>query len=276
MNNLIQQVALEIEYRGYAQRTCESYCQHLKQLEKAVGRPLDELGNQDLNLYFARPEIRRLSRATLLIKLNSLNFLYKHVLHKEFDVNVVLPKPVQKKPDYLKKSEIERLINHCSDLRIKTMMILTYGCGLRLSEVTQVKVQNIDGKRKTILIERGKGGKPRYVVVSDSVLHQLRVYWKVYHPNTYMFYSLRNFSEPICKTTFSKALRKVARQLGMENRVSAHKLRHAYATHQLEAGMPLHQLQHQLGHSDLKTTQFYLHWLPELGHGGIDLYASMR
>ena len=162
------------------------------------------------------------------------------------------------------------------DLRIKTMVILTYACGLRLSELTQVKVQNIDGQRKTILIERGKGGKSRYVVVPESALQQLRIYWRTYHPSTWLFYSLRDFTTPIGKTTFSKALRKVAKELGMENRLSAHKLRHAYATHQLESGMPLHQLQHQLGHSDIKTTQTYLHWLPELGHGGVDLLANMR
>lgn len=276
MNNLIQQVALEIEYRGYADKTRETYCHHLQQIENYLGQPLSQVTEQQLNCYFASPAVRRLSRSSVLIKVNSLNFLFKYILHKSFRIDVVVPKQRSKPPVYLTREEIRSIIQQCADLRIKTMIILTYACGLRLSELTQIKVQNIDGHRKTILIEYGKGGKPRYVVVPESALQQLRVYWRVYHPTTWLFYSLRDFSTPIGKTTFSKALRKVARDLGMEDRVSAHKLRHAYATHQLEAGMPLHQLQHQLGHSDIKTTQCYLHWLPELGHGGVDLLADMR
>ncbi|EWH08542.1 ISSod25 integrase [Catenovulum agarivorans DS-2] len=276
MNNLIQQVALEIEYRGYADKTRETYCQHLQQIEHYLGQPLDQVTEQDLNRYFASPAVRRLSRASVLIKVNSLNFLFKYILQKTFNIDIVVPKQRSKPPIYLTRNDIQSIIQQCTDLRIKTMVILAYACGLRLSELTQVKVRNIDGQRKTILIERGKGGKSRYVVVPESALQQLRVYWRIYHPSTWLFYSLRDFTTPIGKTTFSKALRKVAKQLGMEDRVSAHKLRHAYATHQLEAGMPLHQLQHRLGHSDIRTTQCYLHWLPELGHGGVDLLADVR
>nr|WP_272943725.1 tyrosine-type recombinase/integrase [Gayadomonas joobiniege] len=192
------------------------------------------------------------------------------------NLELVLPKPRQVIPQYLSRAEIALLIKNCHELRLKTMTMLCYGCGLRLRELTHVKVSNIDGQRKTIFIENGKGNKQRYVVVPETVLHQLRVYWQAFHPTYWMFYPRWLNTQPISPSGYTKALRKVAKRIGLEDKCNIHKLRHAYATHQLEAGMPLHQLQQQLGHSSIKTTQCYLHWLPELGHGGIDLLANMR
>jgi site-specific recombinase XerD len=80
----------------------------------------------------------------------------------------------------------------------------------------------------------------------------------------------------MANSSYSRALQKVAADACLTKRCNVHKLRHAYATHQLEAGMPLHQLQHQLGHTDIRTTQTYLHWLPELGHGGTDLLQRLE
>lgn len=276
MNNLIQQVALEIEYRGYSEKTKQSYCGHLERVTQHLGKPLDQVSDETLNTYFQRPEIRKLSRSSVLLIVNSIHFLFKNILHRPLKLDLVLPKTKQIAPEYFSKSEIRLLIAGCDSIRLKTMTMLCYGCGLRLSELTHIKVKNIDGQRKTILIENGKGGKARYVVVPESVLHQLRCYWQSCHPTNWMFASKILPDRPLSDSAYRKELRHVALKLGLVGKFNVHKLRHAYATHQLEAGMPLHQLQHQLGHNDIRTTERYLHWLPELGHGGVDLLASMR
>jgi len=273
MNTLIEQVKTEIAYRGYSQSTCKSYCEHLLKLSRYFNKSLDLITDDELNVFFKDPVIRKLSRSSQKVQINSIWFLFKHILHRPLNLDIALPKAKSHAPTYLSRDDIRRLIDSCTDLRLKTLIMVCYGCGLRIGELLHIKVKNIDGQRNTLLIEQGKGDKSRYVVVPQSVLNQLRCYWKMYHPTGWMFYSRWLMDNPMSATTFRRLLKKQAHDCGL-TQCHPHALRHAYATHQLESGMPLHQLQHQLGHSDIRTTQSYLHWLPELGHGGIDLLAS--
>lgn len=272
-SQLIENVKQEIAYRGYSQSTCKSYCEHLLKLSNFYNKPLDLITDDELNAFFNDPAIRKLSRASQKLQINSIWFLFKHILHRPLNLDIALPKPKSRAPSYLSRDDILRLIESCTDMRLKTLIMVCYGCGLRIGELLRIKVQDIDGHRKTMLIEHGKGDKSRYVVMSDSVLHQLRCYWQMYHPTYWMFYSRWLMDKPMSASSFRKPLKKQSQYVGLKH-CNPHALRHAYATHQLEAGMPLHQLQHQLGHSDIRTTQSYLHWLPELGHGGIDLLAN--
>ena len=273
MNSLIDQVKSEIAYRGYSDKTAKSYCAHLQKLSDYFNKSLDSISDEELNAFFKDPAIRTLSRASQKVQINSIWFLYKNVLHRPLNLDIVLPKAKSHPPTYITRHEIHQLIDTCTDMRLKTLIMLCYGCGLRIGELLRVKVQDIDGKRKTILIALSKGNKSRFVVVSDSVLEQLRSYWKMYHPTQWMFYSRWEVENPMSQSSFRRILQTHAQACGLKT-CHPHALRHAYATHQLEAGMPLHQLQHQLGHRDIRTTQSYLHWLPELGHGGIDLLAN--
>lgn len=276
MNGLIQQVITEIQFRGYSSNTKQSYTSHLLRMTKYFGRPLDEVSCDELNTYFQHPSVRRLSYASIALQINSLAFLYKHVLKRPLTLDVVMPRQKKQPPDFLSQHDVMQLIKYCGTLRMKTMTMLCYGCGLRLSELTHIKVKDIDGKRQTVFIENGKGNKHRYVVIPESVLRQLRHYWQKYRPTNWMFYSQLLETRPMANSSYSRALQKVAAEAGLTKRCNVHKLRHAFATHQLEAGMPIHQLQHQLGHTDIRTTQRYLHWLPELHHGGADLLKTLE
>ena len=213
MNPLIEQVKTEIAYRGYSQRTCKSYCEHLLKLSHYFSKPLDLITDEELNVFFNDPAIRKLSRASLKVQINSIWFLFKHILHRPLNLDISLPKAKTRAPTYLSRDDIKRLIESCTDMRLKTLIVVCYGCGLRIGELLHIKVQNIDGQRKTILIEQGKGDKSRYVVVSDSVLNQLRCYWKMYHPTGWMFYSRLLMDKPMSASTFRKPLRKHAQAL---------------------------------------------------------------
>lgn len=273
MNTLIEQVRLEIAYRGYSSKTEKSYCDALQKVSRFFNKPLDKVSTDELNQFFKDPSTRRLSRSSQSLIINSLAFLYKHILKRALKLDVALPKAAFKAPAYISRSEIQALIAACDHVRVKTLIMLCYGCGLRISEALQLKVADIDSERNTLYIEHGKGKRARYVVLPPSVLAQLRVYWLAYRPTDWLFYAPYYPQRPISASTFRKPLRALAKRCGVSKAGHPHALRHAFATHQLEAGMPLHQLQHQLGHQDIRTTEGYLHWLPELGHGGVDLLA---
>lgn len=274
MNILFEQIKQEIQYRGYSPRTSETYCKCLLKISNFFHKPLNEVTDDELNLFFHDPATRKLSRSTQVLLINSLNFLFANVLQRPLNLNVILPKKEIAPPNFLSREEIRILLDRCHNLRCKTMITVCYGCGLRVGEVIHLRVCDIDGKRKTLYIERAKGNQSRFVVASESVLVQLRHYWRAYHPTHWMFYSKWFPERPISSSSFTKQLNKLGKECGLNKRCNPHALRHSFATHQLEAGMPLHQLQHQLGHQNIKTTETYLHWLPELGHGGADLLAD--
>lgn len=275
MSKLRQAFHQEVTLRGFSQRTRESYLCAIEGLARYVQQPLHRLTDSQLQDYFRHLSLnKKLSRATILLHLNAVNFLYKHVLHKSFDIAICWPKRKQKIPDLLSKAEVRAIIEHVDNEKYRVMLMLLYGCGLRISEVLNLKVSDIDGERQTLKVREGKGEKDRFVVVPPSLLTVLRYYWCHYHPTCWLFPSQRNKDEALHQSSLRKQLKQAWRHSGVLKSCSPHSFRHAYATHQLEAGMSLHQLQHQLGHSDVKTTSRYLHWLPELHNNGADLLVD--
>jgi integrase len=213
---------------------------------------------------------RELSGASCRVIYNGIRFLYLQVLDwKEFDVPVAMPKLVRRIPELLTRAEVAALLGALSNRKHRMLLTLAYGCGLRVSEVVSIKVRQIDGERHLLRVEQGKGGKDRLVMISDGLLARLRQYWSSHRPVRWLFPS-REPEECVSVDTAQKAYRNARGRVGLEKIGGFHSLRHAYATHQLEDGMPVHVLQRQLGHSDLRTTMRYLHWVPDYrqGHSG--------
>jgi integrase len=157
------------------------------------------------------------------------------------------------------------------------MLTLCYGCGLRLSELVGLKVRDIDGERRLLRVEQGKGAKDRLVPLPETLLLQLRVYWRQYRPREWLFpgFSRR---QPLSGTTIQKVFTQTKAQAGIKKIGGIHGLRHAYATHQLEAGLPVHRLQRLLGHDCIQSTLRYVHWVPDYreGQGAHDLVAALE
>jgi len=277
MQHLLQQFNEEITLRGYSERTRKTYHYAIDQVYRHFGQPLDTISDKQLADYFRYLNLEKHhARATLQLHLNAINFLFKHVLHRSFSISISLPKRKQKLPKLLTPSDISALIFYCKSNKYRAMVALCYGCGLRISELTHVKVSDIDGQRQLLKVCQGKGGKDRLVIISPLLLQFMRQYWLQYRPETWLFSTYSHgMSHPIHDSTFRKSLAQTAGLSGIIKPCSPHSLRHAYATHQLQAGMPLNQLQQQLGHQSIKTTERYLHWSPELGHQGTDLLANL-
>jgi site-specific recombinase XerD len=265
---------------GFSPRTQHSYLYVVTALARYYRRSPDQLKVEDLQVFFNYlVQERSLSPASCRVYLHGIRFLYLKVLHwAHFDVTLVLPKRPQRIPELLTRQEVARLLTVVLNPKHQALLSVTYGCGLRVSEAVALKVKDIDGERHLLRIEQGKGAKDRMVPLAPGVLQALRRYWRIRHPMLWLFPSDLLPDRHLHITTPQKVYHTAKTTSGIEKCGGIHALRHAYATHQLERGLPIHELQRLLGHSDLRSTQRYLHWLPGVtpqNGGPADLIANL-
>lgn len=263
MTPLRQQMISAMHQRGLSQRTHETYLYAVRQLAKYFHRPPDQLTPDDIQSFFVYlVQQKGLSHASCRLHLNALRFLFLQVLQRpSFDVPVTFPKRAQKIPELLTRREVRDLIAACGNLKHRSMLLTGYGCGLRVSELVAIKLQHIDGERRLLRVEQGKGARDRLVALSDGLLQALREYWRQFRPRQWLFPNANQPHLHLNVTSIQKAYRRAKQAAGIDKRGGIHALRHAYATHQLENGLAVHQLQHQLGHRHLTTTLRYVHWV---------------
>ncbi|KXK29498.1 MAG: integrase [Bacteroidetes bacterium OLB12] len=204
-------------------------------------------------------ETLKLSENTLHSRINALKFYYEQVLNRErFFWDIPRPKKHQLLPKVISKERVADLINAIDNLKHKTIIMLTYACGLRVSEVVSLKVSAIDGQRRLLFIERAKGKKDRVVSLNPNMLVMLREYYKRYKPKTYLFEG-QNRDEHLSERSIQLVIQKAKRKAGIRQEGSMHMLRHSFATHLLDKGIDVVFIQKILGHNDIKTTLRYLH-----------------
>jgi integrase/recombinase XerD len=162
----------------------------------------------------------------------------------------------RKLPAVLSADEVVRFLEAVSSLKARVALTTAYPASLRVSEVTGLKAADIDSDRMVIRIERGKGGKERYVMLSEQLLGILRSYWRLAHPERFLFPG-RDKHRPIEPTVLHAACRSARAAAGIDKRVSVHVLRHSFATHLLESGVDIRIIQALLGHENLSTTARY-------------------
>jgi site-specific recombinase XerD len=187
-----------------------------------------------------------------------VNTLKRHYPRDEFSY----PKTPRRLPIILSHEEVRRLIDAAGNLSHRAMLMMLYSTGMRRSELTRLKVSDIDSQRMVIRIHQGKGRKDRDVPLSPKLLETLREYWRFMKPQSYLFPGRVNNREKAGHITAKAvylACRVTARRAGIQKRVGPHTLRHSLATHLLEAGADLHTIQLLLGHADIKHTTVYLH-----------------
>lgn len=189
--------------------------------------------------------------------MSGLRFFYHITLKRgrpTFDI------PLSRKPSQLpvilSREEVERIIAHATPAKHRTMLLTTYAAGLRLNEVLHLRVTDIDSARMTIRVEQGKGRKDRYTVLAPRLLAELRGYWTLAHPRSWLFPSSHT-GQPLDPSALQRAYHLAKRQAGIAKPGGIHGLRHAFATHLLEAGVDLHTIQRLLGDEHISTTTRY-------------------
>ena len=224
------------------------------------GKPPDRLGAEHIRQYqlFLVQE-KKVSRPTFIQMVCALRFFYCHTLNRKISMErIPFPRRERKLPLILSREEVQALLEAPGKLRNRTVLATLYGCGLRVAEVTQLKVSDIDSARNVLQVRHGKGRKDRQTLLPAKLLELLRCYWRNQRPTDWLFPSA-DATRPISAKTVFLACRKAAQKAGISKPIHPHSLRHAFATHLLEAGVNLRTIQILLGHANLETTARYLH-----------------
>jgi site-specific recombinase XerD len=222
--------------------------------------PADDLKPEHLKRYLVYCyEKLGLKENTLHSRINAMKFYYEQVLAREkFFWEIPRPKKHLILPKLLNEKELSRLFNSLANKKHKALLFTAYSAGLRVSEIVNLKIKDIDSDRMQIFIKKAKGKKDRYVSLSPVLLDILRSYFKTYKPRIWLFeseYSGSAYPVRTVQQIFANAKRKA----GITKDVGIHSLRHSFATHLLEKGVDIRYIKDLLGHFDIKTTERYLH-----------------
>jgi site-specific recombinase XerD len=252
-----------LELRGMAARTREAYIDAVARLARHYGRSPDTLEAEQVRQYLLHLlRERKLARSSVNQYGCAYRFFYGTVLGLDGDAfQIPLAPAPQRLPEILSREEIARLFAAACHAKARTFLMLAYGSGLRLSELCALRAADIDSAadRMCIRVVQGKGGKDRYVPLAADVLRLLRRWWCTARPAQWLFAAARDGGVPTRPKTAQRWYRGAAARAGITKQGGIHGLRHAYATHLLEAGVDLYSLQQWLGHGHISTTTRYLH-----------------
>ena len=264
MTNLRKQMLEELQRRNYSESTIRGYLQAVQQFAVHFGRSPDKLGPDDLRSYQAYLLTeRKLAVGSVVARVAALRFFFVRTLkRRDFREELPYPKDHRRLPAVLSLEEVGRLIDAAGNLMQRALLMTLYGTGMRRTEVSMLKVCDVDSRRMMIRVERGKGGAGRDLPLSPALLETLREYWRWKKPQVYLFPSStgqRGQDRPISDKTVWYACKEAAVHARIAKHVTPHTLRHSWATHLLEGGTDLRTIQVLLGHADLETTAKYLH-----------------
>ena len=249
--------------KAYSPSTIRTYTNELVQfLNTLNSQPASSFTVPRLKDYFQYCFVTlKLSEATLHSRINALKFYYEQVLGQEkFFWEIPRPKKPEQLPKLLNEIELRNLFNALTNKKHKAMLFTTYSAGLRVSEIVNLKIRDIDSSRMQIFIERAKGKKDRYVNLSPVLLDILRNYIKVYVPRAKEFlFESEQTLEAYPIRTVQQIFTNAKNKAGIKKEVGIHSLRHSFATHLLDKGTDIRFIKDLLGHFDIKTTERYLH-----------------
>ena len=260
MTPLRQRMLEDLQIRRYSPTTIRIYLHCIAEFAQHFGKPPDRLGAEHIRQYqlFLIKE-KKVARPTFIQVVCALRFLYSHTLNRKISMErIPFPRRERKLPLILSREEVKDLLEAPGNLRHRTLLAILYGCGLRVSEVTQLKVSDIDSARNVLWVRHGKGRKDRQTLLPAKLLELLRYYWRSRRPTDWLFPG-PDSTRPISPKSVFLACRKAAQRAGISKPIHPHSLRHAFATHLLEAGVNLRTIQILLGHANLETTARYLH-----------------
>lgn len=250
-----------MQHKRYSESSIKTYGESAKSFLMFIHpKPPSEATNSDMVRYVNEHIINKgLSFSYQNQVVNACKLFYREVIHSRLDVDKLeRPRREHKLPNVLSKGEVKAIIEAPANVKHRAMLSVIYACGLRRSELLNLKPQDIDSKRHLLIIRNAKGRKDRVVPISDKLIEMLRSYYKLYKPKTWLFEG-QQAGEQYSEESLSKVLHNACYKAKITKPVTLHWLRHSYATHLLESGTDLRFIQELLGHKSSKTTEIYTH-----------------
>lgn len=265
MTPLRRRMIEDMRIRNFSPNTERSYIHYVAEFARHYNLSPEGLGLEHVRAYQVYlAEQRQLSPASINAFVSAAQFLYTVTLEMPWGENrFVRMKVPATLPVVLSREEVVRLFRHVGFLKHRAVLMLCYGSGLRISEAVSLKPEHIDSARMLIRVEKGKGAKDRYTVLSAQMLNLLRTYWKAQRPTDYLFPGVTAGTH-LSAAAVQQVCREACRLAGIEKRVTPHTLRHSFATHLLENGTDTRAIQVLLGHSRIDTTARYTAVTPGL------------
>lgn len=263
-NNMqeLQKFLQQLQLKAYSPSTIRTYRNEFSQLLQLLQLiPVQNLEPKHLQRYLLYCLKQGLQENTLHSRINALKFYFEQVLHREkFFFEIPRPKRPLQLPKVLNEVELKRMFAAVQNIKHKAILFTAYGSGLRVSEVVNLRVQDIDSNRMQIFVQKAKGKKDRVVPLSILVLDVLRQYIKMLQPKPgYYLFTSPNKKDAYSERSAQKIFQEAKKRAGIKKEVGFHSLRHSFATHLLEKGIDVKYIKELLGHFDIRTTERYLH-----------------
>jgi integrase/recombinase XerD len=260
MTPLRQRYVEDMQVRNLSPKTQRLYVECVSLYARHFRRSPELLGAEDIRAYqLYLVHDKQVSWSRFNQSVCALRFLYRITLGKDWAItHIPFPRKEHKLPVVLSPAEVAQFLGAITHLKYHMALSTAYAAGLRVSEVLHLHVSDIDSQRMTRRIRQGKGQKDRYVMLSPKLLTLLRQYWKAVRPTDWLFPG-KSPQQPIGARTLQDVCLRACQDAGLGKKVTAHTLRHSFATHLLEAGTDIRTIQLLLGHNSLRTTALYTH-----------------
>jgi len=268
MTQLRERMKADLQLRGLAERTQEAYIRAVRQLAGYYDKSPDLLSEEEVRQYFLYlKNEKQASKSSQSVAIYGIRFFYEQTLQQEWPLFRLIRVPKEKKlPIVLSQAEVYQILTQLNQPAYRMCLTVIYGCGLRIGEACRLKVGDVDSDRGWLLIEQGKGRKDRYVPLPESIVPPLRRYWLTHRHRTWVFParpdrgkspdSVVSHRHP---SGVQRAFRLGLKASGVSKKAVVHTLRHSWATHLLEAGVNIRQIQQWMGHQSIQTTTQYTH-----------------
>jgi site-specific recombinase XerD len=274
MTALRQRMIEDLQLAGMCERTQDSYVRSVRQLADYYDKSPDRIDEEEIRSYFLYAKNKKKwSRSTLTVAICGIKFFWEHTLKRDWSiVGLLRPEKEKKLPVVLSRREVILIMNQVKYPHHRVCLETIYSLGLRVKEAVRLQVCDIDRDQMVVHVRHGKGGRDRYVPLPMRTLQLLREFWRLHRNDVWLFPKVQKIcdgkygyrisepaQEPFCVSVIQKAFKRGLKDSGIRKKAHVHTLRHSYATHLLEAGVNLRQIQANLGHKSPATTAIYTH-----------------